>query len=75
VGYYKDQKSAGHGFAYNGSTFTAINDPMGSDTSATGISGNAIVGTYQDSNFVTQGFVYNGSELKRGHHWELGTGN
>jgi hypothetical protein len=63
VGDFTDAASARHGFVYNiaAATFSALDDPAGSDTIATGVSGSTIVGTYQDASFTTHGFVYNGS--------------
>src|SRR5208337_4579084 len=53
VGDYYDSSSNEHGFLYNGSTWTTIDDPLASagvdGTQANGISGNNIVGYYTDS--------------------------
>ncbi len=60
VGAYTDA-TGGHGFLYNGSTFTTLNDPLAGPraTSATGISGGNIVGGYRDANNIEHGYVYN----------------
>jgi len=52
----------GHGFLYNGSSYTPLSVPgTGTEwTEAYGISGNNIVGAYWDGNHY-QGFLYNGS--------------
>ncbi|HKI69206.1 MAG TPA: hypothetical protein VKA67_06435 [Verrucomicrobiae bacterium] len=42
-------------------TYTTLDDPLGMDTYANGISGTNIVGTYDDSSGDTHGFLYNGS--------------
>jgi hypothetical protein len=62
VGYYVDSAHNGHGFIFNGSTYTTLNDPSAASvqgTTATGISGSTIVGYYYDSHSVIHGFVYN----------------
>jgi hypothetical protein len=62
VGTFIDSDNVDHGFVYNGSTFTTIDDPLAvGGTSITGVSGNTIVGTYSDASGVTHGFIYNGS--------------
>src|SRR5262249_41418957 len=54
--------SANHGFLYNGSTYTTLDDPLGTGgTIATGISGSNIVGFYVDSSDLYHGFLFNGS--------------
>ena len=61
VGYYMDSSNNFHGFLYNGSTYTTLNDPLARNgTFAYGISGSNIVGYYVDS-FGEHGFLYNGS--------------
>jgi hypothetical protein len=66
--YYYDSSSNSHGFFYDGGVFQTIDDPLASPTSslgttATGISGNTIVGYFNDGaiNYDTHGFVYDGS--------------
>jgi PEP-CTERM motif len=46
VGYYKDSNGVGHGFFYNGSTYTTLDVPGTTTgaTVATGVSGNNVVG-------------------------------
>jgi probable HAF family extracellular repeat protein len=64
VGYYTDStNSIAHGFIYNGSTFTDLNDPNGvNSTYAQSINNSGVVvGYYIDSNFNRIGFIYNGS--------------
>ncbi len=62
VGGYYDSLRVNHGFLYNGSTYTTLDDPLGTQgTIADGISGNNIVGSYTDSLQVNHGFLYNGS--------------
>ena len=61
VGYYLDSSGNYHGFLYNGSTYTTLNDPLGSLTVAIGVDGNNIVGYYEDSSGKYNGFLYNGS--------------
>ncbi len=66
VGYYTDSSSENHGFLYNGSSFTTLDDPLAGTgqsqgTFAEGIDGNNIVGYYVDSSNVDHGFLYNGS--------------
>jgi hypothetical protein len=64
VGYYTDSSSVSHGFLYNGSTYTTLDDPLATPglagTFATGISGGNIVGSYGSSTGL-HGFIYNGS--------------
>jgi hypothetical protein len=45
VGIYYNS-SGTHGFLYDGSTYTTLDDPLGQDTYVEGISGNTIVGWY-----------------------------
>ena len=47
----------GHGFIYNGSTWTNLNVPSAVATYATGIDGTNIVGYYMDSGGGTHGFT------------------
>jgi hypothetical protein len=67
VGYFVDSAGQPHGFLYNGSGYTTINDPLaGNDwyldgTFVEGISGNNIVGWYRDISGECHGFIYNGS--------------
>ena len=62
VGWYVDANGYAHGFLYNGSTYTTLDDPHGvGSTYAQGIDGSNIVGWYVDSNGHTHGFLYNGS--------------
>jgi hypothetical protein len=58
---YFSSGGTGHGFVYNGSTFTTLDHPLGvHGTTAAGISGSNIVGTYITST-KNYGFVYNGT--------------
>jgi sugar lactone lactonase YvrE len=70
VGSFPDDNGT-HGFLYNGNTYTTLDDPnsypiyefgylyVGTDTSANGISGGAIVGSYNDSAGTGEhGFLY-----------------
>ena len=51
-----------NGFLYNGSTYTTVTDPLGSNgTFAYGVSGSNVVGYYTDSAGYDHGFLYNGS--------------
>ena len=60
VGYYWDISEQYHGFIYNGSTYTRLNDPLEAyGTAASGISGNNVVGYYADSSDNDHGFIYN----------------
>lgn len=62
VGVYWDSANYEHGFLYNGSTYTTIDDPLTLiDTEPLGISGSDIVGTYTDRSGNEHGFLYNGS--------------
>ncbi len=62
VGSYQDGAGS-HGFVYNGTTFTTLDDPAASvgNTYAQGISGGTIVGWYVSPTGGTHGFSYNGS--------------
>jgi len=63
VGWYVDANGYTHGFLYNGSTYTTLDDPNGVGfTFAQGISGDNIVGYYTDHSGKTHGFLYNGSK-------------
>ena len=66
VGTYEDPAGTNHGYLYNGSTTTPIDDPsaitgLGRGTFATGISGSEVVGYFVPSGSPDQGFIYNGS--------------
>ena len=67
VGSYGDSSGFAHGFIYNGSAFTTLDDPLaprvqvGDGTFATGISGGTIIGYYYDNVRIAHGFIYNGS--------------
>lgn len=57
VGYYYDSNYLGHGFLYDGTTYTTIDDPLGvKGTAINGIDGNNLVGSYVDGNGVEHGF-------------------
>ncbi|MBN1683510.1 PEP-CTERM sorting domain-containing protein [Candidatus Bathyarchaeota archaeon] len=61
VGYYLDTSSKYHGFLYNGSTWTTIDNPMAYGNSATyieGIEGNYLVGYHYDEFSNPHGFIY-----------------
>jgi len=62
VGYYTDGNFVDHGFLYNGSAFTTLDDPLAGNgnllgTSPLGISGDTVVGVYRDSNNTAHGFI------------------
>jgi hypothetical protein len=62
VGQYTDSNNQTHGFIYNGSSFTTLDDPLASGvTTAWGVYGNNVVGYYRDSHGADHGFLYNGS--------------
>src|SRR5262245_55108535 len=61
VGAYRDG-SGGHGFLLSGGTYTALNDPLGFDTTALGINASGqIVGSYQADAIHRKGFLYDPS--------------
>lgn len=59
VGYYVDSLSVSHGYLYNGSTYTTIDDPLGKYNQARGSFGVEIVGEYQDVSNGLHGYIYN----------------
>src|SRR6202022_2541213 len=63
-----------HGFLYSGDTYTTLNDPSGTSTTAWGINDRGqIVGSYQAGNFP-QNFVYSAgsySTLAVGSSWSV----
>jgi PEP-CTERM motif len=67
VGWYEDASSVVHGFLYDGSTYTTLDDPFATHTAsegtfAFGISGHDIVGQYDDPiTGAIHGFLYDGS--------------
>jgi probable HAF family extracellular repeat protein len=79
VGYYQDSAGKTHGFIYQNSTFTTVDDPNGNNnTYLTAINDSGtIVGYYRDLSDVlhfTHGLVYNGSTfttLDDGQNTEL----
>jgi hypothetical protein len=66
VGYYVDSSDNAHGFLYNGSTWTILDDPLAGSSGGTfpaGISGANIVGYYEDSGRTpssVHGFLFSG---------------
>ena len=62
VGYFVDPTTDyHHGFFYDGSTYTTLDDPLGYSTAAVGISGQEIVGNYQPTGGGNgAGFLYSG---------------
>ncbi len=63
VGYYQlsESNATTHGFRYNGSSFTTLNDPLADQTFALGISGTKIVGEYTTASGASFGFIFNGT--------------
>src|SRR5262245_60090930 len=54
--------SGNHGFLLSGGTYTALNDPLGFDTTALGINASGqIVGSYQADGIHRKGFLYDPS--------------
>jgi len=69
VGTYEDQEGNYHGFVYDGSKYTALDDPSENPTGqkftqATGISGGQIVGYYTGGDAATHGFILSGTTYK-----------
>jgi hypothetical protein len=68
VGYYLDTNGTFHGFLYNGSNYTTLDDPKAATgpglnvgTFAQGIDGTNVVGFYVGSDNMDHGFLFNGS--------------
>jgi len=63
VGSYYTGVGASHGFIYDGSSYTTLNEPdaINNTTHLLSISGSNMVGEYEDSNGKYQGFIYNSS--------------
>jgi hypothetical protein len=63
VGIFYDSANANHGFLYNGSSYTTLDDPLAGGiypyTYAYGISGSTVAGFYSASS-GNHGFLYNG---------------
>ncbi len=64
VGIYSDSAHTVHGFEYNGSSFTNIDDPVGIATRAWGISGSLVFGNYTDAAGNGHGVIYDGSTYR-----------
>jgi hypothetical protein len=67
VGYYNDSDNVTHGFVFDGTNFTDIDDPFagtGQDqgTSAQAIDGANIAGYFYDAQENNYGFIYNGAD-------------
>jgi hypothetical protein len=63
VGAY-DAGGVRHGFLYDGTTYTTIDNPLGvKGTTLSGIDGNNIVGQYLDSASVPHDFIYDGTSF------------
>jgi large repetitive protein len=76
VGYYYDNTDTAHGFFYDGSTYTTINDPLGWSSAARGINNTGqIVGNYIENTVAqtSHGFLYSGGTYTTIDH-PLGTG-
>ena len=60
VGFYNNNRTlADYGFLYNGSTYTTLSEPLGTNgTDADGVSGSEVVGRYYDSLWNCHGFLY-----------------
>jgi probable HAF family extracellular repeat protein len=63
VGVYFDSSGAGHGYIYNGTTFTPLNDPLATDgTGAFSVNDSGqVVGTF--NNGAPNGFLYSGGNF------------
>jgi len=68
VGYYLDTNGTFHGFLYNGSNYSTLDDPTAATgpglnvgTFAQGIDGTNVVGFYVGSDNMDHGFLFNGS--------------
>jgi probable HAF family extracellular repeat protein len=54
TGYYFDSSSTTHSFVYSNGTYTTIDDPLGTATTAVAINDSGqIVGTFSDNNAPT----------------------
>jgi hypothetical protein len=60
VGFYTANGDIRSGFLYNGSTYSTLDDPLGTNTTASGVSGGNVVGYYSNA-IGTYGFLYNGT--------------
>jgi hypothetical protein len=61
VGTYTDASATGHGFLYDGSTYTAVDDPtaVAGSTVPVGVSGDFVAGYFDSPDSVTShGFLY-----------------
>jgi hypothetical protein len=78
VGYYYDASGGAHGFLYNGSTYTTLDDPSAKATGSTyawGVLGSTIVGYYSDNSGRIHGFLDNASTYTTLDDPAAGTGN
>jgi Putative Ig domain len=77
VGYYNDAAGT-HGFLYNGTTYSTLDNPSakgGASTFALGVSGSSVVGYFSDSSGRIHGFLYNGSSYTQLDVPAAGSGN
>jgi hypothetical protein len=77
VGSYLDASGATHGFLYNGTTWTTLDDPLAAaprGTVAYGVSGPTLCGTYVSSTGQTLGFLYDGTNWTTLEHPPVGPG-
>jgi hypothetical protein len=58
VGLYYDQAGYPHGFVYDGTTYVALDDPVGGGATPQGISGSRIVGSSNSRAFACDGSVF-----------------
>jgi hypothetical protein len=67
LGQYTDAAGAKHGFLYNGSTWSTLDNPYasGADTLFLGISGKTVVGTYFIGLGSGYGFRYDGTSFQK----------
>jgi len=57
AGWYEDGRDERGFVLTGGTTWTPLDDPLGTSTSPAGISGNTVVGDYTDSSGVQHGFI------------------
>jgi len=72
VGAWRDSSRIFHGYLFDGTNFSKLDDYGANGTYPYGISGSNIVGVYTDSNGTNHGFLFNGTSYTTLDH-PLGT--
>lgn len=68
-----DNVGGNHAYLYNGSAYTTLSDPLGSQTMAFGVSGSEVAGIFHNTHGLVDSFLYNGPAIVSGSTPEPGS--